>query len=71
NYFLSILCSVFAGSYVVRSLWKALVVPKHLRHIPKVNSLRWFWSIMIGESHDVRIKKLMLPLIAEHGLCLK
>lgn len=67
----SIILSAVGTSYVVKSFWRVFVVPKHLAHIPKVNSLPWFWSILKGESHDVRMKKLMLPTINQYGLCLK
>ncbi|CEP06874.1 hypothetical protein [Parasitella parasitica] len=67
----SIILSLLGTSYVVKSFWRVFVVPKHLAHIPKVNSLPWFWSIIKGESHDVRMKKLMLPTINQYGLCLK
>ncbi|CEI87192.1 hypothetical protein RMCBS344292_01611 [Rhizopus microsporus] len=63
--------SAFIGSVLVRKLVQAIIVPKHLRHIPKVNTLQWFWSVVIGESHDVRTRRLMLPLMNKHGLCLK
>jgi hypothetical protein len=63
--------SAFIGSVLVRRLVQAIIVPKHLRHIPKVNTLKWFWSVVIGESHDVRTRRLMLPLMNKHGLCLK
>ncbi|KAL0140400.1 cytochrome P450 [Mucor lusitanicus] len=67
----SLLLSLLGTSYMIKSFWRMMVVPKHLAHIPKVSSLPWFWSILKGESHDVRMKKLMLPTINEHGLCLK
>lgn len=67
----SVILSLLGTSYMVKSFWRMMVVPKHLAHIPKVSSLPWFWSILKGESHDVRMKKLMLPTINEYGLCLK
>lgn len=67
----SAIVSLLGTAYMVKSFWRMMVVPKHLAHIPKVSSLPWFWSILKGESHDVRMKKLMLPIINEHGLCLK
>ncbi|EPB83718.1 hypothetical protein HMPREF1544_09512 [Mucor circinelloides 1006PhL] len=66
-----VILSLLGTSYMVKSFWRMMVVPKHLAHIPKVSSLPWFWSILKGESHDVRMKKLMLPTINEYGLCLK
>ncbi|CEG83885.1 hypothetical protein RMATCC62417_17751 [Rhizopus microsporus] len=63
--------SAFIGSVLVRKLVQAIIVPKHLRHIPKVSTLQWLWSVVIGESHDVRTRRLMLPLMNKHGLCLK
>ncbi|KAK4522108.1 Fe-S cluster-binding ribosome biosynthesis protein [Mucor velutinosus] len=69
--FWSATLSLLGTCYMVKSFWRMMVAPKHLAHIPKVNSLPWFWSILKGESHDVRMKKLMLPTINEHGLCLK
>lgn len=71
KFYWSIVLSAVGTSYVVKSFWRVFVVPKHLAHIPKVNSLPWFWSILKGESHDVRMKKLMLPTINQYGLCLK
>lgn len=67
----SVILSLLGAGYMVKSFWRMFVVPKHLAHIPKVNSLPWFWSILKGESHDVRMKKLMLPTINQYGLCLK
>lgn len=69
--YLILLASVLGSSYMLKKLWRALVVPKNLRHIPRVNTLKWFWSVMIGENYDVRVHKLILPLMNEHGLCLK
>ncbi|KAI9487371.1 MAG: hypothetical protein EXX96DRAFT_75205, partial [Benjaminiella poitrasii] len=71
RYYLTLFLSVIGSSYFMKSVWKALVVPKHLRHIPKVSTIPWLLSILRGDSHDVRVKKLMLPLMNQHGLCLK
>ncbi|RCI03661.1 cytochrome P450-dit2 [Rhizopus stolonifer] len=68
------ICCVFsalAGSALYRKLIHIFFAPRALRHIPKVNTFQWFWSILIGESHDVRVKKLVLPIMNQHGLCLK
>ncbi|RCI04939.1 cytochrome P450-dit2 [Rhizopus stolonifer] len=69
--YLALLVSLASCSYIVKTFWRAFVVPKALRHLPKVNTLSWFWSVIKGESHDVRVKKLMMPHMNEHGLCLK
>lgn len=47
------------------------VVPRNLRHLPKVSTVEWFLSVLRGESSDVRSERLVLPLIQKHGLCLK
>ncbi|KAI7898138.1 uncharacterized protein BX663DRAFT_421181, partial [Cokeromyces recurvatus] len=70
-HYLTLLLSILGGSYLIKAFWKAVVVPNHLRHIPKVDTIPWFLSIIKGDSHDIRVKKLMLPLINQHGLCLK
>jgi hypothetical protein len=69
--YLAVLFSILSTSYLVKTFWCAFVVPKELSHIPKVNTVGWFWSVLTGESNDTRIKKLMLPMMNEHGLCLK
>lgn len=69
--YLTLFASILGTSYLVKTFWRAFVVPQPLRHIPKVSTIGWFWSVIIGESHDTRIKKLMLPLMNEYGLCLK
>ncbi|KAI7851853.1 hypothetical protein BDC45DRAFT_428683, partial [Circinella umbellata] len=50
---------------------KAIIVPYRLWHIPRVNTISWFWSSLKGESADVRSEKLLMSLMAEHGLCTK
>ncbi|KAI9484646.1 cytochrome P450 [Zychaea mexicana] len=50
---------------------KAVVVPPRLWHLPRVSSIAWFWSIIKGESVDVRSERLLMSLMDEHGLCLK
>ncbi|KAI9278007.1 cytochrome P450 [Sporodiniella umbellata] len=66
-----LLVSIWASGYVYRKLAPVFFVPRALSHLPKVNTLRWFWSVLIGESHDVRSQKLVMPLMNQHGLCLK
>ena len=55
---------------VLRRLLAMFVVPRSLRHLPKVSTLAWFWSVLCGESADVRMR-LLMPAMAKHGLCLK
>jgi hypothetical protein len=69
--YLVLLISLLGSSFILRKLWHALVVPKNLRHIPRVNTVKWFWSVIVGENYDIRVHKLVLPLMNEHGLCLK
>lgn len=69
--YMALILSVLSTSYLVKTFWRALVVPKELAHIPKVDTIGWFWSVITGESNDTRIQKLMLPLMNQYGLCLK
>ncbi|KAI9360185.1 hypothetical protein BD770DRAFT_318904 [Pilaira anomala] len=67
-----LIASVFGTTcWIVKSLWRVFIVPTQLAHIPKVNTFDWFWSVARGESHDIRMKRLVMPLIEKHGLCLK
>ncbi|KAG1139925.1 hypothetical protein G6F37_008607 [Rhizopus arrhizus] len=66
-----LLASILTSSILYQKLSNAIFVPKQLQHIPKVNTLQWFWSVLIGESHDVRVKRLVLPIMNKYGLCLK
>ena len=56
---------------IIYKISKALLVPYQLWHIPRVNTIDWFWSSMKGESADVRSERLLMPLMNEHGLCTK
>jgi hypothetical protein len=71
RYYLAFLVSLLGSSCLLKTFWHVFVVPKELRHIPRVHTLLWFWSIVRGDSHDVRTKKLMMPLMNQYGLCLK
>lgn len=71
RYYVTILISLVGSSCFLKVFWRVFVVPKELRHIPRVHALSWFWSIIRGDSHDIRTKKLMLPLMNQYGLCLK
>ncbi|KAG1316786.1 hypothetical protein G6F62_013282 [Rhizopus arrhizus] len=66
-----LLASILTSSILYQKVSNAIFVPKQLQHIPKVNTLQWFWSVLIGESHDVRVKRLVLPIMNKYGLCLK
>lgn len=69
--YIAIVASILGISYIVKTFWRAFVVPRSLRHIPKVSTIDWFLSVIKGESYDTRIKRLVLPMMNEHGLCLK
>lgn len=69
--YVAIIASILGTSLIVKSFWRALVVPRPLRHLPKVSTIGWFLSVIKGESYDTRIKKLVLPMMDKHGLCLK
>ncbi|KAI9266245.1 hypothetical protein EDC94DRAFT_486221, partial [Helicostylum pulchrum] len=65
------IASVLGTCWTIKSFWRVFVVPSELAHIPKVNTIGWFWSVVMGESYDKRMQRLMLPIMNEHGLCLK
>ncbi|KAI8150286.1 hypothetical protein BJV82DRAFT_662368 [Fennellomyces sp. T-0311] len=59
---------VLTMAYQIR---KAVLVPRKLRHLPRVNSVDLLWSHLKGDSVDVRSEQLLMGLMKEHGLCLK
>ncbi|CDH60345.1 cytochrome p450 [Lichtheimia corymbifera JMRC:FSU:9682] len=61
---------IVAGTITYR-LFNAILVPRQLRHLPKASTIGWFWSVLKGESADVRCDRLLMPQMQEHGLCLK
>jgi hypothetical protein len=70
----SILGYAAAGAltyYVARNVYNVLVPPKRLRHIPRPSQVAWIRSYFEGSSPSDRARQHLIPIIEEHGLCLK
>jgi hypothetical protein len=70
----SILGYVTAGAltyYVARNVYNVFVPPKRLRHIPRPSQISWMRSYIEGSSPSDRARQHLIPIIEEHGLCLK
>ncbi|KAI0630785.1 cytochrome P450 [Trametes polyzona] len=52
---------------LVLSVHRALRVPPHLRHIPKVPTWPLLWSYLSGEVEEQRVKRLILPFAKSRG----
>lgn len=61
---------IVVGTITYR-IFNAILVPRQLRHLPKASTIGWFWSVLKGESADVRCDRLLMPQMQDHGLCLK
>ncbi|KAI9264061.1 hypothetical protein BDA99DRAFT_416165, partial [Phascolomyces articulosus] len=56
---------------ILYKISKIIIVPLPMWHIPRVSTIDWFWSIIKGESVDMRSKRLLMSLMDKHGLCSK
>lgn len=57
--------------YVASKVYRVFVPPKRLRQIPRPSQYDWMKSLMQKTSPSDRARQLLIPLIEEHGLCLK
>jgi hypothetical protein len=70
----SILGYAAAGAltyYFAKSVYRVFVPPKKLRHFPRPSQYDWMKLLIEKSSPSDRARKLLIPLIEEHGLCLK
>jgi hypothetical protein len=63
--------TVALAYYVARTVYNVFTPPKKLRHIPRPSSTAWMRSILRGSSPSERARKFIMPLIEEHGVCLR
>jgi hypothetical protein len=57
--------------YISRTVYNVFIPPKKLRHIPRASSSALILSMMKGSSPSERAREFFMPIIEEHGLCLK
>jgi hypothetical protein len=57
--------------YVGRTVYNVFVPPRKLRHIPRASSSALILSMIKGSSPSERSRKFFMPIIEQHGICLK
>ncbi|KAG2181485.1 hypothetical protein INT44_008298 [Umbelopsis vinacea] len=57
--------------YVGRTVYNIFIPPRKLRHIPRASSSAMILSMMKGSSPSERAREIVMPIIEEHGICLK
>lgn len=57
--------------YISRKIYNVFIPPKNLRHIPRASSSSLILSMMKGSSPSERAREFFMPIIEEHGVCLK
>lgn len=57
--------------YISRTVYNVFIPPKKLRHIPRASSSALILSMMKGSSPSERAREFFMPIIEEHGVCLK